>query len=157
MTTTELITKLIEQKLVMKVGEDDYIITNKLERSTGLVKANTIDYKSLYKQFIIEAEVPAKISTNTGWFWANRYSKGGEKEFTKILKNPNIDKSMLLYATKLYYKQNNTARQAIGNYFERGTWETCYDEFVKNVKENKIEQHILSQISEGQSKYDTGI
>ena len=123
------------------------VITNKFTRELGIPPIDTKPIalntpiiphivhskatKDIYKLFITEANVPSKIETSNGAYWANRYSEAGFKAFKKVFDDPAINRSVLLAATKWYYAQTRTARKMIGTYFSEGIWESCYDDFVR--------------------------
>ena len=150
-------------KVIFYIIQQDtgWIISNKLTRELGIPSSNTISLatntkvvdkvvlkpalatKEFYKQFIINAEVPSKIETNSGAFWANRYSEPGFKAFKKVFDNPSINRTILLASTKWYYAQTRTARKMIGNYFIEGIWESCYDDFVR-ARKSKSPSDTLS-------------
>lgn len=126
---------------------DGLVISNKFTRELGISSSNTIPVavvpvgqplgktgkvdKDMYKLFIQEANVPTKIETGNGAYWANRYSESGFKAFKSVMENPAINRFVLLAATKWYYAQTRTARKMIGTYFSEGIWESCYDDFIK--------------------------
>lgn len=134
---------------------DSWVISNKFTRELGISPSNTVSIasssiikpilkpgittKEVYKQFIQDAEIPSRITTNSGSFWCNRYSEPGFKAFKRVWDDPKINRSILLAATKWYYKQINTARKMVGNYFSEGIWESCYDDFVKVIEGRKKE------------------
>lgn len=117
--------------------------------------------KDYYKEFIKLAEVPGIIDTGTLRFRANAYSKEAEKVFAQIMKEGKVNLQALLIATKLYYKRQDLARQMIGNYFIKGTWESVYEEFMDKVKHTNgdIGSYIENQLKEGngERKYEQGI
>lgn len=126
---------------------DGLVISNKFTRELGISSSNTkpiaVDTliiphivhskatKDIYKLFITEANVPSKIETSNGAYWANRYSETGYKAFAKVFNDPKINRPVLLASTKWYYAQVRTARKMIGTYFSEGIWESCYDDFIK--------------------------
>ena len=139
---------------------DSWVISNKLTRELGIPSNHTISFtavnpvekkvlgpgittKEIYKKFIQDASVPSKIETSNGAYWANRYSEAGFKAFKKVFDNPQINRAILLAATKWYYAQNRTARKMIGTYFSEGIWESCYDDFVRAKEQHKPTPKIV--------------
>lgn len=97
--------------------------------------------KERFKRFIKEAEVPYRLSDGQGkQYTANAYNSEADRVFSKALKEGK-NWQVLVLSTKLYYK-SNAYKQAIGNYFIKGTWESEYDEFVKKMATGKIVEHI---------------
>lgn len=147
----EDVLQYLKDNLLIVPQAGGYIVTNKLKRALSGVKSTISNTKptkfsspraltidELYKQFIVDAEVPTKITTSSNFsYWANRYSKDGAKAFKAVYLDTKIDKKILLAATKWYYKQTNTARVMISKYFTEGIWESCYDDFVRAIEKNK--------------------
>jgi hypothetical protein len=170
MNIQEVIRFLKNNYYVMELG-GEIVLTNKLKRefkkpytkeiSTAVQapqKPSSIavnvpvpsDFKTLYKTFIKEAQVPTYLELSSGGrYSANRYSKDAEKVFVKIVKDPSINLKGLLIATKLYYKQKNLSRQTISNYFIQGTWESVYEDFMETVKDGNVEDYISKTLKEG--------
>lgn len=158
----EDVLQYLKDNLYILPSSDGAIITNKFKRDIGArstitknssIKqpariSSTIDTKERYKKFISDAEIPSKISNgNGGFFWGNRYSVDGEKAFNKVLSDSKIDEKILLAATKWYYKQQNTIKKMVGNFFINGEWESCYDDFVKAIEKHKIDNGgVISSI-----------
>jgi hypothetical protein len=100
--------------------------------------------KERFKRFIAEAEVPYRITTDTGKsYTANAYSLPAERILNKALKE-GFDWRGLVMSAKLYYKSKGF-KQKVSNYFVTGTWESEYDELVKKLTEGKVAQHIQEQ------------
>lgn len=101
--------------------------------------------KETFKRFITDAEVPYRISMENGrTYTANAPSNEAVKIFTKLL-NSGINYQALVLCTKTYYK-SNAFKQAISNYFVKGTWESEYNELMKKFQAGTLEQHIKAQI-----------
>ena len=130
------------------------------QKSTQLIKAQTPltpaeCFPSPLKNFIMDCQVPAKIPTRDGFFWANRYSTPAEKVLTKILQQ-GYQYDILVAATKLYYKAGG-ARKAISNYLIEGTWQSFYDDMATSLKDGTVHKHIDKSINkedeDGYSRY----
>lgn len=131
---------------------DGYIITNKFTRELGVSSTNpeptstqskvvlrpAVATKEVYKQFISDAGVPTFIYSGNGQkFFANRYSEPAFKVFKKVWDDVKTNRQVLLASTKWYYKQPNTTKVMISTYFEKGIWESCYDDFVRAANNKK--------------------
>ena len=143
----EDVLQYLKDNFYLASTDNGLVITNKFTRELGVSPTSTKSIasdtpliphivhskatKDIYKLFIEEAKVPSKIDTANGSYWANRYSESGFKAFAKVFNNPEINRPVLLAATKWYYAQTRTARKMIGTYFSEGIWESCYDDFVK--------------------------
>lgn len=146
----------LKDNLYIIQQDDGYIISNKLTRELGVPSHHTIPLatntkvgekvvlkpavatKEVYKQFITDAGVPTKLPAGNGnFFWGNRYSEPAFKVFKKVFDDPKIDRQLLLESTKWYYKQPNMSKVMISTYFEKGIWESNYDDWMK-AKESKM-------------------
>jgi hypothetical protein len=145
----EDVLQFLKDGLYIVHDADSSILTSKFFRDFGVRATPTKNGDSIkpartttstitkedYKQFIKDAEVPTMISNGNGSkFFANRFSETGFKAFKALPSE--IDKKVLLAACKWYYKQTQTARVMIGNWFSEGIWESCYDD-VKKAMENR--------------------
>lgn len=118
-----------------------------------------LNAKDMFKKFIKLAEVPTKIYRNDGsFYWADRYSVPADRAFAKIIKKGEVNMAALILCTKLYYKSNGS-RETISNYFTRGTWESCYEEFMTQHGKGTLETHVNKTLKEGngENKYEQGI
>lgn len=161
MVITNKFKREFAKDVVMSVGGAlPAVIPAKRQQIIAVPVPVPLNSKLIYKKFIKEAEVPPFLPLSSGGrYAANRYSKDAEKEFGKILRDPNIDKRALLISTKLYYKQHNVARQTISNYFIQGTWESVYEDFMDSVDKGNVEDYIKNALKEGngESTYEEGI
>lgn len=103
----------------------------------------------VYRQFIKDAEVPYRITTNNGGtYTANAVSANAVREFTRIIKaidregRPIYNYSILVYSTKLYYANPTQFKEKLTNYFIKGTWESQYNEFKEKLERGEVEHHI---------------
>jgi uncharacterized membrane protein len=113
-----------------------------------------IDWVEAYKVFINEAKIPKRLENRRGETYdANKYSDDGMKAFRKAMES-GIDYQMLVRSTILYYKgANNRLKQSIGRYMHDGTWRSDYDDLMQSVKDNKVEEHIKSELDNGQYSF----
>jgi hypothetical protein len=118
-----------------------YYLSNQVNRDLNLqaedlglsnpIRINEVD-EDLYKRYISEAGVPARIQRHDGTsYYANRYGNDAAKEFTRIIRSGYI-LDVIIESTKRYYK--NGGGKAIGNYILEGVWQTGYDELIKNAQ-----------------------
>jgi hypothetical protein len=102
-----------------------------------------ISWPDLYKQFILEAKVPARIINSRGEPYAtNIYSEPGMKAFRKALEKESMTYQLMVECTQLYYSSSIGMKVAIGRFMEEGMWRTYYQELLemkqlgKEVKPN---------------------
>jgi hypothetical protein len=115
-------------------------------------KVREPDSTELWDEFIKAAEVPTRLPLGNGsYYWANRYNMKAAVILSGILRDPKINNQALIFATKLYYKQENTARQTIGNYLTQGTWRSCYQEFAEKAASGaeSLEAYIRENMNSG--------
>lgn len=99
----------------------------------------------LFQKFIIDCEVPTRMSNGRGGFyWSNRFNKDAAKEFGKIL--PTINYDALVLSTKLYYKATRECGLTVKNYILDGAWRTNYYEVLKSAQENKLAEKIQEEL-----------
>lgn len=108
-----------------------------------------------FLKFIKDCEVPEKVTTRTGSYWANKYSKKAEQEFFKILKG-GYQMDILIASTKLYYKSGGQPK-AISNYILEGTWLSFYQDMQTSLQDGKVNEHINKNLDktdeDGYSRY----
>lgn len=114
------------------------------------------DMNSPMAKFILDAEIPGKAKTATGYYWLNKYSKQAEKELIKIL-SQGYQYDILVASTKLYYKSGGFPK-AITNYIVEGYWKGCYEDMKTSLDTGNVEQFIKKSLdndieSNGFSRY----
>lgn len=126
-----------------------YALMDKQTTSTSLAKTDSkprnisnIDY---LKEFALLAEVPFRITTDTGRAYTVRaYSKEAAKALVEFMKHRNYD--IAINATKLYYK-SKLYHKTLTNFILQGDLENYYDEIIAQAKNNKLPEFIKTQVS----------
>ncbi len=137
-------------KLTTKFHRDLKAVVNAPAVTKALALAVTTDWEQMYKQFIIDARVPARGEGKFGdTYSTNKYSEGGMKAFRKAIES-GYTYEMLVMATALYYKSGIRMKQAIGRYMEEGAWKSDYDALAKSAEENRVSEHIKETTDDGQ-------
>lgn len=117
------------------------------------------NWESHYKQFIIDARVPARLDNNKGEsYQANGYSEKGLKAFRTACTG-GIDQNLLRRSVQLYYASTLRFKVAIGRYMEEGIWKTHYDALANAAQqgETQLIDHIKQETQDGQqSSYRLG-
>lgn len=116
-------------------------------------------WENRYKQFIMEAKVPARLENNRGEsYQANAYSEKGMKAYRKAIES-GIEGELLVKSTMLYYHSKIRFKVAIGRYMEEGIWKTGYDALKEAAAqgEEKLIDHINKETTpDEQSSYRIG-
>jgi hypothetical protein len=124
----------------MTILKGKYIVTAKfnkeitgIEKGLTLLKGNIpvviepdipkeITWAEMYKRFILESKVPARIINSRGEpYQTNVYSEPGMKAFRKAIEKENVDYQLLVEAAQLYYTSSITMKVAIGRFMEEGS------------------------------------
>lgn len=89
------------------------------------------DNKEKFQEFIKLCEVPYRLPIgNKGeTYTVNAYSKPGMEAFVRALKQPGMDYSRLVAATKAHYADPRASRKTISNYFIQEWWVSVYQEY----------------------------
>lgn len=150
----------------MTIIKGKYIVTAKFNKEiTGVQRGLTllvgnypaviepdvpkqVSWPDLYKQFIIESKVPARVMSPRGDAYAtNIYSEPGMKAFRKALEKEGMQYPLMVECTQLYYQSSIGLKVAIGRFMEEGMWRTYYQELLemkqlgKDVKPNTDEPY----------------
>ena len=146
MTKDEIIQELLDKKYLVKLSEDNFVITNKLERDGTIAqypktpdecfKVEEIVLSSpseLLKKFIKDCKIPFRAKTSQGAF----YQLATESEYARkylynVINTRQYKYEDLVKATSLYYNNEKMARVALTNYFKLGTVGQVMIEFLAN-------------------------
>ena len=149
MTKDEVILDLLNRNYLAKLSEDNFVITNKLERDwnaipeiiklgtpSGLPKTEEIVLYSpseLLKKFIKDCVIPFRAKTSQGAF----YQLAAESEYARkylynVLNTKQYKYEDLVKATSSYYTNERMARVTLTNYFKLGTIDQVMTEFLAN-------------------------
>lgn len=116
-------------------------------------------WENRYKQFIMEAKVPARLDNNRGEnYQVNGYSEKGMKAYRKACES-GIEHELLVKSTMLYYHSRIRFKVAIGRYMEEGIWKTGYDALADAAGqgEQQVIDHIKAETQDDQqSSYRVG-
>lgn len=105
-----------------------------------------IDDEELYNKFIIDAEIPHRVTaTNGKQYTVRQFSPGIAKKLRKIIDN--TDYSLLTQSVRNYYK-SNIFKKTLKNYIEEAIWKDEYEAY-KKAKEEGTLSTILSAGSGG--------
>ena len=123
----------------LPIPTDAHVVSDTIKSSISTPVGSSMGKGGLtkndYKEFIEKAQVPSKINAGNGsFFWANRYSNDGFKAWKNAIES--VEYKVLLAATTYYYKQGNTARVMVGNFFSQGIYESFVDD-VNNALDKK--------------------
>ena len=146
MTKDEVILDLLNRNYLAKLSEDNFVITNKLERDgTIFQQPKTIEtsYKceeiilsspsELLKKFIKDCVIPFRAKTSQGAF----YQLAAESDYARkylynVLNTKQYKYEDLVKATSSYYTNERMARVTLTNYFKLGTIDQVMTEFLAN-------------------------
>ena len=137
--------KLVKKTPVPVVSQNNTLTIIKLQQNWELGFIN----------FIQEAKVPKYLDNGKGdSYVANNYSAPAMKIFRKAIEKEGILYDVLVKSTMLYYKsQRNRFKKAIGNYFIQGDWRSDYLALLEAAGTGTIEQHIKSEIEDGNKSH----
>ncbi|WP_428743107.1 hypothetical protein [Tenacibaculum sp.] len=138
MTGEEILVKLKQEGFIVETGENNYILSNKLERMqeamrTPLTTEETVKTpdKSL-KQFMADCQIPFRAKGVNGvQYQLNAISDYGTKAFNKILIEGKYEYEDMVAATKKYYHDSSMARVTMTNYFKLNVFENVMEEYLK--------------------------
>lgn len=109
------------------------------------VVTGSVDWETMYKQFIMQCKVPARGYDSYGRAYAmNKYSVDGMQAFKKaVLKGYKVE--FMALAVAVYYRSPDQFKKSIGNYMATGEWETDYDVMVSKHEAGTLGQHIKKE------------
>ena len=158
MTKEELLNELLTRGHIVQLGENNFIISNKLERDTvfgtpdivrvdpkttpGCFKSEEIELSSpsdLLKKFIKDSRIPFRAKTSIGGF----YQLAAESDYArKYLYNVLVTKQYkyedITAATAMYYNNDKMARVTLTNFFKQGVFDQVMTEFLANPQSSTI-------------------
>lgn len=116
-------------------------------------------WENRYKQFILNAKVPARLESKGGdSYQANAFSEKAMKAYRKACES-GIEHDILVKSTMLYYHSSLRFKVAIGRYMEEGIWKTHYDTLLSAAAggEQQLTDHIKQETAnDQQSSYRLG-
>ncbi|MDO7847677.1 hypothetical protein Q5H92_15010 [Hymenobacter sp. M29] len=91
------------------------------------------DWKEKYLAFIKEVfgekRVRLPYGTSGSEFTVSDFSKPGMEAFAKCMKEPSMDYSRLVQASRAFYLDPRNSRPTIGNYFIKELWVSVYRDY----------------------------
>ena len=137
-----MISYLVDTNYIVKLGNDDYVVSNLLIREgtpTKPTKVTPPDFKAFatLKDFIKDSKIPHRIKTHSGSF----FMPGTESDYArKFLFNELCVTERYRYedmvkATELYYNNERMARVSLTNYFKNGVFEQVMEDYLKGNKD----------------------
>lgn len=140
MTKDEVLQKLVDEKFVIKVNDDNYQLSNQLyrvlnakpreEESEKIVLPNPTE---LLKKFIKDCQIPFRAKTSMGSF----YQLAPETEYSRRYLYNTLNSGKYKYedmvsAVKSYYNNSSMARVTLTKFFREGVFEQVMEEYSKN-------------------------
>lgn len=151
MTKDELLNELLNRGYIIRIGEDNFIISNKLQREIEVAQSKTtseylkseeIELSSpsdLLKKFITDSKIPFRAKTSIGGF----YQLAAESDYARkylynVLATKQYKYEDMTTATAMYYTNDKMARVTLTNYFKQGVFDQVMTEFLANPQSSTI-------------------
>ena len=151
MTKDELLNELLNRGYIVRIEEDNFIISNKLEREIEITQSKTtseclkseeIELSSpsdLLKKFITDSKIPFRAKTSIGGF----YQLAAESDYARkylynVLATKQYKYEDMTTATAMYYTNDKMARVTLTNYFKQGVFDQVMTEFLANPQSSTI-------------------
>ena len=158
MTKEELLNELLNRGHIVQLGEDNFIISNKLERdivsdvseplkmnpktSSECFKSEEIELSSpsdLLKKFIKDSKIPFRAKTSIGGF----YQLAAESDYARkylynVLATRQYKYEDMTTATAMYYNNDKMARVTLTNFFKQGVFDQVMTEFLANPQSSTV-------------------
>lgn len=104
------------------------------------------DIKSIWNQFISDAEIPHRVNaTSGGQYTVRQFSKPAADRLYKIVHDPVVDYNILVASTKNYYK-TVTYKILLSKYLINDVWKDEYA-YYQNKGERK-------QLNQGENRFE---
>jgi hypothetical protein len=125
--------KLPEITTVNSVVTSEQVLTPQEVVKNEALKPTKKDTRAVWDQFIIDADVPWRVKTNTGETYTIRqYGTTAANQLLKIINDPEVDYNVLVESTKHYYR-NTTYKTILSNYILNHVWKEEYREYLKGT------------------------
>ena len=151
MTKDELLNELLNRGYIVRIEEDNFIISNKLEREIEITQSKTtseclkseeIELSSpsdLLKKFITDSKIPFRAKTSIGGF----YQLAPESDYARkylynVLATKQYKYEDMTTATAMYYTNDKMARVTLTNYFKQGVFDQVMVEFLANPQSSTV-------------------
>lgn len=114
-----------------EVVEDSAVTVAPPVTATKVTKKVSKDLKQVWDQFIIDAEIPWRVTTPSGEkYTVRQYGPSAAQKLLQIINTEGVDYDTLTASTKYYYK-NTTYKAILSNYLLKDLWKEEYNEFKK--------------------------
>lgn len=136
MTGQEMILNLKSNGYIVEIGEDNYVLSNKLKRETIEETPEREPHKveqvaRTIDKFIADCKIPFRAKGAHGsQYQLNAISLYSTKAFNKIISDGEYEYEDLVVATKAYYNDASMARVILTNYFKLGVVHQVMTEFL---------------------------
>lgn len=151
MTGLEILNELSREGYIVKLGEDNYVKSNKLSRELDSKPDKPKEVKTviitetpetLLKKFIADCRIPFRAKTHTGAFYQlAAMSDYAKKYFFMIMNEKRYKYKDMVVATSKYYNNGKMSRVTLTNYFKQGVFEQLMNEFLSN----SVKEHIVPE------------
>lgn len=141
MNGTELLDHFLEIGYIVRLSEDDFVITNKFKREveelekpeTQVIELETPE--TLLKRFVADCRIPFRAKGPHGnMYQLNAISVYAKKFFYKVMMDKEYEYKDMVSATSAYYNNQRMSRVTLTNYFQNGVFEGVMLEFLNNKK-----------------------
>lgn len=145
MTLNELINELLEKKYIIKLGEDNYIVSNHIDRDSPKPETKEVielpGPTDLLKQFIKDCKIPYRAKTSSGAF----YLLAAESEYARrslyhLVNSGTYKYEDMVKAVGAYYNDTSMSRVTLTNFFKSGLIAQCMEEY-KNKPIGPVNRH----------------
>lgn len=155
MTGSEILIELIRQGYIVKLKDDDYIISNKKNREVDQrpvtpEKAFKVDNspEKLLKQFVADCKIPFRAKgPQGGHYQLTAISDYAKKYFYKVMLEKKYKYKDMVKATSTYYNASDMMRVTLTNYFKHSIFEQIMEEFLKNKQ--SVHSAPETQVNQG--------
>lgn len=124
-----------------------------------VARYNYADWCRFYNNFILDSQVPHRLSTSNGALFAgNKFTEVGMQAYQKAIKE-GCSPEVLSKCITLYYKSSLDYKKAIGSYMASGEWRTDYQALLSSAEQGveALQKHVDDEIKVKQHKpYSTG-
>lgn len=120
-----------------------------------MLPEKVINWEQLYMKFILEAQVPARLSGSGGeWYEVNKYSAPGLKGFRRAMEKDRVNYPLLVKSTMLYYKNSSGFKVKIERYMQEDLWRSDYAALLASAENDTVDEHVKQQTTSNEwSRY----
>lgn len=144
MTGHDVINHLITDGFVIKLGDDDYAISNKIYREAAKVKEATpsdinvvIEVEKspdeLLEKFIADCKIPFRAKGHSGNFYQlNGRTQYAKKALYSVLSEKKYEYEDMVVACGNYYNNTKMSRVTIHNFFYNDVFTGVMEDYLEN-------------------------